>query len=166
MHAAACGQPNHGICHGHVTFKPPAPSAPTSAGPPSPDDDWRSKLYNAMMEAGLKFSADAMAQSSATLVNGELQIAAPQEFQLDLGREEILTALKHLGHPALRFKVTFGAVAAAAAPPVAGLKVAAAPHAGSKEHEVTERALAHPEVQKFRELFGGEVRTVRDLKES
>ena len=31
--------------------------------------------------------------------------------------------------------------------------------------EVTERALAHPEVQRFRELFGGEVRTVRNLKE-
>ncbi len=30
---------------------------------------------------------------------------------------------------------------------------------------MTERALAHPEVQRFRELFGGEVRTVRNLKE-
>ena len=34
-----------------------------------------------------------------------------------------------------------------------------------KEDEVTERALAHPEVQHFRDLFGGEVRTVRNLKE-
>ena len=35
----------------------------------------------------------------------------------------------------------------------------------TKEDEVTERALAHPEVKRFRELFGGEVRTVRNLKE-
>jgi hypothetical protein len=32
-------------------------------GPPSPDDDWRAKLHTAMIEAGLQFSADAIAQS-------------------------------------------------------------------------------------------------------
>jgi hypothetical protein len=30
---------------------------------------------------------------------------------------------------------------------------------------VTGRALANPEVQRFREIFGGEVRKVRNLKE-
>jgi len=110
-----------------------------------------------MMDAGLTFSADAMAQSEAVLVNNELQITAPKQFQLDLGQEEIRTALKQLGHPTLRFKVTFGQVASAPAPiqkPTAKV-----------EDEVTERALAHPEVKRFRELFGGEVRTVRNLKE-
>jgi hypothetical protein len=33
-----------------------------------------------------------------------------------------------------------------------------------KQDEVAQRALANPEVQRFREVFGGEVRTVRDLK--
>jgi hypothetical protein len=33
------------------------------------------------------------------------------------------------------------------------------------EDEVTGRALANPEVQRFREVFGGEVRKVRNLKE-
>jgi DNA polymerase-3 subunit gamma/tau len=132
------------------------PAAPISSGPPSPDDDWRSKLHMAMTETGLTFSADAIAQSEAKLVNNELQITAPKQFQLDLGRDEILTALRHLGHPALRFKVSFGEVKTA---PAAIQKPAA------REDEVTERALAHPEVQRFRELFGGEVRTVRNLKE-
>ena len=144
------------------TAPPPAPAPaapPVALAPPSPDDDWRSKLYNALLETGLKFSADAMAQASAALVNGELQITAPKEFQLDLGREEVSTALKHLGHPALRFKVTFGAVKPAEPPS------APAPKPATKENEVTERAMAHPEVQRFRELFGGEVRTVRNLKE-
>jgi DNA polymerase III subunit gamma/tau len=123
---------------------------------PSPDDDWRAKLHGAMTETGLNFSADAIAQSEAALVNGELQITAPKQFQLDLGRDEIQTALKHLGFPALRFKVNFGEVKTAPTP---------VQKPAAKEDEVTERALSHPEVQRFRELFGGEVRTVRNLKE-
>jgi len=109
-----------------------------------------------MTEKGLTFSADAISQSEAALVNGELQINAPKQFQLDLGRDEIQTALKHLGFPALRFKVNFGETKTAPA---------AMPKPAPKEDEVAERALAHPEVQRFRELFGGEVRTVRNLKE-
>ena len=130
---------------------------PRASAPPDPGDDWRAKLHGAMVEKGLQFSADAIAQSDVALANGELQITAGKNFQLDLGREEILTALKHLGHPALRFKVNFGEVKA----PAAALPKATPP----KEDEVTERALAHPEVKRFRELFGGEVRTVRNLKE-
>jgi hypothetical protein len=113
-----------------------------------------------MVSAGLMFSADAIAQAEVTLANNILQITAPKSFQLDLGTEEIKTALKTLGYPDLKFKISFGDVKAASATPVTPVK--AAPKA---EDEVTERALAHPEVQKFRELFGGEVRTVRNLKE-
>ena len=47
-----------------------------------------------MIKAGLQFSADAMGQSNAALVNNELIIHAPKSFQLDLGREEILAALR------------------------------------------------------------------------
>jgi len=139
--------------------KPPVAPTPVPAKvspPPDPNDDWRAKLNGAMVEKGLRFSADAIAQSDVALVNGELQITAAKNFQLDLGREEILTALKHLGYPALRFKVNFGEVKTAAA---------ALPEAAPREDELTERALSHPEVKRFRELFGGEVRTVRNLKE-
>jgi DNA polymerase-3 subunit gamma/tau len=136
--------------------KAPAAVPTSNTAVPSPDDDWRAKLHGAMIETGLSFSADAIAQSEAALVNGELQITAPKQFQLDLGRDEIQTALKHLGFPALRFKVNFGEVKAAQQ---------AMTKPAQKEDEVTERALSHPEVQRFRELFGGEVRTVRNLKE-
>lgn len=118
--------------------------------------DWRADLHRAMMETGLTFSADAVAQSEVAIVNSELQITAPKQFQLDLGREELLTALKHLGMASQRFKVIFGETKTAPAPLA---KTAA------RDDEVTARAMAHPEVQKFRELFGGEVRTVRNLKE-
>jgi DNA polymerase III subunit gamma/tau len=141
---------------------PPPPPTVASAAPPSPDDDWREKLHSAMIGAGLKFSADAMAQSNAALVNNELIITAPKQFQMDLGREEILAALKQMGHPALRFKVTFGDVKPGASAAVAP----ATPRPAQPKEEVTERALGHPEVQRFRELFGGEVRNVRNLKES
>jgi len=114
-------------------------------------------MHTAMVEAGLTFSADAIGQSEVALVNNELIVTAPKSFQLDLGREEISTALKHLGHAGLRFKVNFGEVKTAAAPLV--------PKPAATEDEVTGRALAHPEVQRFREVFGGEVRAVRNLKE-
>ena len=140
-----------------------APSAPvrTPAAPavPSASEDWRAKLHSAMMETGLTFSADAIGQSEVVLVNNELQITAPKQFSLDLGKEEIRTALKHLGLPELRFKVNFGEVKSAPA------ALPNTPKAAPKEDEVTERALSHPEVKRFRELFGGEVRTVRNLKE-
>jgi DNA polymerase-3 subunit gamma/tau len=139
------------------TQPPPPVAAPSAAAAvPSPSDDWRAKLHGALTETGLTFSADAIAQSEVSLANNELQITASKQFQLDLGRDEIQKALKHLGFPALRFKINFGEVKAAQAP---------IPKPAMKEDEVTERALAHPEVQRFRELFGGEVRTVRNLKE-
>jgi DNA polymerase-3 subunit gamma/tau len=140
---------------------PPAPAPkpvapPAASGPPSASDDWRQKMHTAMIETGLTFSADAIAQADVALVNNELVVTAPKSFQLDLGREEIMTALKHLGHAAMRFKVLFGEVKAA--PPPMAPKPAT-------EDEATGRALAHPEVQKYREVFGGEVRAVRNLKE-
>jgi DNA polymerase-3 subunit gamma/tau len=141
--------------------KTPAP-APPPQPIPSASEDWRAKLHSALTETGLVFSADAIAQSEVSLVNSELQINASKQSQLELGREDILTALKHLGFPALRFKINFGEVRAAPAP-APNLQPASRP--GTKEDEVTGRALAHPEVQRFRELFGGEVRTVRNLKE-
>lgn len=152
----------------HITAQPPdlrvpkpapvtaPPKAVAPVGPPDPNDDWRAKLHGAMIEKGLQFSADAVAQSEVALINGQLQITAGKQFQLDLGREEVSTALKHLGYPTLGFKVSFGEVKASAQ---------AIPKATPREDEVTERALSHPEVKRFRELFGGEVRTVRNLKE-
>ncbi len=140
---------------------PPPPPPVVAAAAPSATEDWRAKLHSAMNEAGLTFSADAITQAEVALVNNELQITAPKQFQLDLGNEEIRTALKHLGFPALRFKVTWADMRSAAAPMEKPLQKPAV-----KEDEVTERALSHPEVQRFRELFGGEVRNVRNLKES
>jgi len=47
----------------------------------------------------------------------------------------------------------------------AGPLASAAPKQPASEGEAEARALANPEVQRFREVFGGEVRKVRNLKE-
>jgi DNA polymerase-3 subunit gamma/tau len=133
------------------------PAAFTPAAPLPADTDWRSKLHTAMVETGLQFSADAIVQSEVAMVNNELVVTTSKQFQLDLGREEMMTALRHLGQNGLRFRIVFGEVKAA---PAAIQKPAA------QDDEVRDRALAHPEVQRFQELFGGEVRNVRNLKES
>ena len=41
----------------------------------------------------------------------------------------------------------------------------ATPAAPATDDEATSRALSNPEVQRFREVFGGEIRKVRNLKE-
>ena len=128
-----------------------------AAAPAPVSGDWRTKLHAAMMETGQQFSADAIAQSDVSLVNNELVITAPKEFKLDLGQNEIRAALKQMGQPAMRFRVVLGAAPTNAAP--------MAPPKPKQDDEVMDRALAHPEVQRFREAFGGEVRAVRNLKE-
>ncbi|MCU1325562.1 MAG: polymerase subunit gamma and tau [Bryobacterales bacterium] len=143
-----------------VATPPPAPPPPAApATPPASDGEWIDRLHRAMLDSGLTFSADAVLHAGAAIVNNELVLTIPKSYTLDLGREEILTALKKMGMPAQRFKIAIGA--AAAAP-----RVAPAEEKPAGVDEATERALGHPDVQKFRELFGGEVRTVRNLKES
>ena len=140
----------------------PPPAAPASAAPIPSDADWRERMHTAMVECGLQFSADAVAQSDLAMVNGELVVTTAKQFQLDLGRTEIMAALKHLGQTGLRFKIVFGDVKPA---PAMVAKPAALP-VTNVDDELKDRAMAHPEVQRFRELFGGEVRTVRNLKEN
>jgi DNA polymerase-3 subunit gamma/tau len=138
----------------------PEPSAAAAVPAPalSSDTDWRMKLHEAMLAAELKFSADAVLQSDVALVNNEIVVTTSKRFALDLGQSELQSAIKQLGVPGLRGRVVFGEVksAPASAPKAAGKE---------QEDEVTSRALSHPEVQRYRELFGGEVRTVRNLKE-
>jgi len=138
----------------------PEPSAAAAAPAPalSSDTDWRAKLHEAMMAAQLPFSADAVLQSDVVVVNNEIVITTSKKFALDLGQSEVQSAITQLGVPGLRGRVVFGEVKSAPA-------TAPKPAAKEQEDEVAARALSHPEVQRYRELFGGEVRTVRNLKE-
>ena len=65
--------------------------------------------------------------------------------------------MQHVAGKPMRIKVKIGEVAAA--PAVAPIDKK------GKEDDTRRRALENPEVQRFREVFGGEVRNVRNLKE-
>ena len=75
--------------------------------------------------------------------------------------EEIQKAIAHLGGG--RRKVRISLVEAAATGPEAS---GGAGQVQESDDEVTRRALSHPEVQRFREVFpDAEIRAVRNLKE-
>ncbi|HKW99092.1 MAG TPA: DNA polymerase III subunit gamma/tau [Bryobacteraceae bacterium] len=129
--------------------------APEPAPVPEGAVDWREKLHAALIELGMQFTADAVEHAQISEAGNTLEFVAPKEFLLALRAEEITKALERIGPRRFKIKVTEGAAAPAEA---------AGAGAGQKEEETARRALENPEVQRFREVFGGEVRTVRDLK--
>jgi len=132
--------------------QPPAPS-PQS---PAPSGPWRDRLHAALLEAGMQFTADAVEHSQITEANNELLFVTPQEFKLSLNEKDILKIVQKVAGRPMRIRITLGAPDAAAK--VAKLK--------PSQDDVSERALAHPEVQRFQEMFpDAQVRVVRNLKE-
>jgi len=136
-----------------VTAEAPAPvAAPTSAG------DARERLHAHLHEKGLQHLADAV-EVAAIQVNGaELAVNAAKSYALYFKDAAFETAVREVFGRPLKIKVTVGDTAPPAAP------IPAAP--GASEDQATSRALAHPEVRRFQEVFGGEIRKVRNLKES
>ena len=106
----------------------------------------------------MAFTADAIEHSEIVEANGELRFTTPREFSIAMKEADINQAVRQIIGKPLKIKVTIGEVAAQNRD-----KVVAAPAA--QEDDASRRALANPEVQSFRDLFGGEVRTVRNLKE-
>jgi hypothetical protein len=103
----------------------------------------------------MQFTADAVEHSEITETNNELLIATPQEFKLSMNEKDILKIVQKVAGRPMRIKITLGAPNAAAVTKVK-----------PKQDDVSERALAHPEVQRFQEMFpDAQVRTVRYLKE-
>jgi len=116
------------------------------------DAEWKQKLHAALVELGMPFTADGVEHSTVAATPTELCFTTPKEFLLSMKPDDLNKAVRHvLGRP-MKIQIAAGAVEAAAAAPGA--------------YELTGRALAHPEVRRFQELFGGHVRTVRNLKES
>jgi DNA polymerase-3 subunit gamma/tau len=129
--------------------------APEPAAAPVSAIDWREKLHAALIELELPFTADAVEHSRVTESANLLEFVTPKEFMLAMRAEDISKAVQTISSRPFKIKVTAGEVAPA--------EKAAAP-AGQKPDDAAQRALANAEVQRFREVFGGEVRAVRDLK--
>jgi DNA polymerase III subunit gamma/tau len=139
----------------------PAPPPPPAARTPAPSiqhpepSAWREKLHAKLMELGMPFTADAVEHSEVVEVNGELQFTTPKDLSISMQADEINQAVRQIIGKPLKIKITIGEVAVQE-------KVQAPP---AQADDVSRRALSHPEVQRFRDLLGGEVRTVRNLKE-
>jgi DNA polymerase III subunit gamma/tau len=133
--------------------QPPTPrSAPATASEPT--GPWRDRLHSALLEAGMQFTADAVEHSQVTESNGELQFVTPEEFGLAMNEKDILKVVQKIAGRPMRIKIALGVPEAVAAP------------IAKPKDDVSERALAHPEVKRFQELFpDAQVRTVRNLKE-
>jgi DNA polymerase III subunit gamma/tau len=121
--------------------------------------DWREKLHGVLMEMGMAFSADAVEHSVVVERDGELQFTVPEDFSLGIGPDDpnIGKAVRQIAGRPLRIKVAIGETGP--------LPETAPPPPAKQPGQPDERALSHPEVQRFRELFGGEVRDIRSLKE-
>jgi DNA polymerase-3 subunit gamma/tau len=129
-----------------------APAAPAQAG------ELQQRIVAALHELGMAFTADAVEHSQMEEAGAELRFSTPQSFMLAMQESDIRKALDQVGAGGKRMRIAVGAGSAPVEP-------RAESQAPALAGEASERALAHPEVQRFRETFpGAEVRVVRDLK--
>ena len=136
---------------------PPTPIPKPPAGEPASDLEWKARLHATLLEMGMAFTADAIEHSGVASAPNELHFTTPPQFKLSMKEPDLNKAVTRLIGRPLRIRVTFGEAAA----PGPALP-ASAPEAIDT---TTARALEHPEVKRFQEAFGGEVRAVRNLKE-
>jgi DNA polymerase-3 subunit gamma/tau len=149
-------------------FQAPAPSAPkvaVEAPPPpvevaaAPTGDLRTDLHAALTKEGLNFSADAILQSDVALQGSDLLVRGAKSLSFGLQDPGVArVASQLLGKPVrVKFEVGESSNRAAAPAPV---------RAAGEDTELRDRALSHPGVKRFQELFqDAQVRTVRNLNE-
>jgi len=124
--------------------------------------DPRERLHAWLTEHGLTHVADAVENSRVALSGGDIVIQAPKSYHLYFKDRSFADALRQVFARPLNLKLT---VDESAAPPVALPEPPAPASAAEPADEAAGRALANREVQRFREVFGGEVRRIRNLKE-
>ncbi len=137
-----------------VSVQEAAPSNPEPA-----TGDLRQDLHDALCKAGMNHSADAVQHSEVRLEGTELVIRAPKPMMLFLNDPGFRRIAEQVVQKPVRVRLE------------AGENIAAAPLAvnqqqASEDNDVRERALSHPGVKRFQELFpDAQVRTVRNLNE-
>ncbi|MCL6544480.1 MAG: DNA polymerase III subunit gamma/tau [Bryobacteraceae bacterium] len=141
-------------------------AAPRASGPGAAQGTalaggWQQKLQAALLELGMKFTADAVAHSQVTETPNGLRFETPKDFRLTMREVDLRKALEKLGAPQLRIAVEFRE----AEPESDGETASSAAAPSGTDAALMERVLADPEVQRFREVFGGELRGVRDLRD-
>jgi hypothetical protein len=140
-----------------VSAKPSSAQASPSA--PTIKEDLAQTLHTALSKAGLNFTADALQHSGVSLEGAELVVRAPKAMLLSLKDPALQRVASEVLGKAVRVRVEAGENLAPA--PAATPLTNTGPEASLRE-----RALSHPGVKRFQELFpDAQVRTVRNLNE-
>jgi DNA polymerase-3 subunit gamma/tau len=141
---------------------PASAAAPASQAPPSPsaEGDLKQRFYDALCSGGLQFSADALMQCDVELKGGELVIKGPKGSLFSLKDPKVQTVGTQVAGKPVKIRLETGAAAASS-----GI-VAKSTNGKDTDSALRERALEHPGVKRFQELFpDAQVRTVRNLNE-
>ncbi len=140
---------------------PPAPitrTAPIASPAPIQGGDTRSKLHAALVEAKQTYVADALEHSELTESAQEWVFTTPKLYAMNLKHGDFAAIVQKVAGRPVKVTIKVGETAREPEP-------AAAPAA--QKDEVAARALDHPEVKRFQELFpDSQVRTVRNLKDA
>jgi DNA polymerase III subunit gamma/tau len=140
---------------------PPAPisrPAPIASPAPIQGGDSRSKLHAALIEAKQTYVADALEHSELTESAQEWVFTTPKLYAMNLKHADFAALVQKVAGRAVKVTIKVGETARAP-------EAAVAAPAGQTD-EVAARALEHPEVKRFQELFpDSQVRTVRNLRD-
>ncbi|MBV9768201.1 MAG: DNA polymerase III subunit gamma/tau, partial [Bryobacterales bacterium] len=152
------GGGSHPIPARKTTPPPPRSASPTVTGPPpaigTGAQPWKERLHAVAIDLGMQTTADAIEHSEVSESKGKLTFITPEDYRLFMNEKDILKVTAKAAGRTMRFEITYRTP-----------QISAAPLTKPKD-DVSERALAHPEVQRFQELFpDAQVRVVRNLKE-
>jgi DNA polymerase-3 subunit gamma/tau len=132
--------------------------APESAPEPMAAGDPRQGLHAHLAGKELTHLADAVENSRITISGSDLNVVTSKSYALYFKDRGLEAAVREVFGRALRIVVVHDEPGGTAGPSLA-------PPVAAQADEAADRALANPEVKRFREVFGGEVRKVRNLKE-
>ena len=151
----AASRPPEPQSSGANALAPLSVEAPARA--PEAAGDARTRLHAHLTAAGLTHLADAVENAAVSVSGSDLNVAAAKSYALYFNDRGFNEAVRQVFGRPLNVKFSAGEPGGAAAP-------IPAPSSGAAD-DATRRALTNPEVQRFREVFGGEIRTIRNLKE-
>jgi len=134
-----------------------APPASEAASPEPEGSGWKDRLHAQAVEEGMTFIADAVEHSDISGNGAELKFVASREWLLALRSGDLQKVIQKVAGRPMKVVVEVGE--AESKPDQAKARVEA-------DEEAAERAMSHPEVRRFQEVFpGSHVRVIRNLKQ-